>query len=124
MSIQSQRTLSIMIAMQDHIAAEGVASLLKTNGEITVTRVPSDDDIAILQATEQAQPTVLILDDGGAPHRTLQLMARLKLNPGMRILLVSLEDNHAQLYERHDINLQTEADFLMAIHGSGHYDGL
>lgn len=116
--MQTHPALRVMIAMQDHIATQGVERLLQKTSNLTILRASSIDESTVMQETEQAQPEVLILDNSDALHGPLQLIGLLEMHPGMRIVVVSLEDNHAWLYERHDIELQTESDFLNVIHGS------
>jgi hypothetical protein len=99
--------------MRGRILETGVASQLSYVDDVRVTIV--SDRRKIKGEILKMQPSVVILDADAAVSRSAQVLELLDALPKLRILLVHLDSNVVEVYDKQEITLREAADLVGVI---------
>jgi hypothetical protein len=100
----------VLIAVQSQVLAAGVESLLTSVAGLQACHADSDELPSLRAAIAAVQPRLLVLDAAQAPVQLLQ--ALFDGAPGLKVLVVNADNNLVQLYERRELALQVDTDWL------------
>jgi len=102
--------------MSGRIEEAAVRQLL--NGVDSLQAVSIADKQSIKQSVLRMQPCVVILDAEAAVSNSAQVLELFDTLPQLRILLVHVESNVVEIYDKHEITLQEPSELLDAIHAA------
>jgi hypothetical protein len=88
----------------------GVERLIKRTADFIVLKVASQDEKEIVQRIEETTSDVVIVDGGFLKNRALQLFHLLNAVKGLRILMMQINSNQIQIYDKREIVLEPSAD--------------
>jgi hypothetical protein len=104
----------VLIAVQAHVLATGIESVLKTVDGLVVNRIAFDDKNFILAQMDRLHPTILVLEEMQALAQVLPLLELFRLHPDLKILVVNADSNCVQVYERRNLFLEAGIDLVQA----------
>ena len=104
----------VLIAVQAHVLATGIESVLRSVDGLAVNRIAFDDKNIILAEMDRLQPAILVLEEMQALAQVLPLLELFRLHPDLKILVVNSDSNCVQVYERRDLFLEAGIDLVQA----------
>ena len=105
----------VLIAVQANVLATGIESVLKSVDGIAVNRIAFNDKNVIRAEIERLQPAILVLEEMQAVAQVLPLLELFRLHPNLKILVVNVDSNVVQVYERRELFLEAGNDLVQAI---------
>ena len=106
----------VLICIGDSIMETGVTNLVNSASDLRAVSIP--DNATIKRDIHTMQPCVVILDGDAAGAKSAQVLDLLDTLPQLRILMVHLESNMVQIYDKREITLREAADLIEHIHQS------
>jgi hypothetical protein len=106
---------SVLICLGGRIEEAAVHHLLRRSEDAPlVVSVP--DARTIKEEILKMQPCVVILDAEAAVAKSAQVLDMLELLPRLRILVVHLESNVVEVFDKHEITLRQVSELVDMIH--------
>ncbi len=105
----------VLIAVQAHVLATGIESVLKSVDGLAVDRIAFNDKNIIRAEIDRLQPAILVLEEMQAVAQVLPLLELFRLHPELKILVVNADSNIVQVYERRELFLEAGVDLVHAV---------
>jgi len=105
----------VLIAVQANVLATGIESVLKSVDGLAVNRIAFNDKNVIRAEIDRLQPAVLVLEEMQAVAQVLPLLELFRLHPNLKILVVNVDSNVVQVYERRELFLEAGNDLVQAV---------
>jgi DNA-binding NarL/FixJ family response regulator len=95
---------------------EALKSLLKQESDLHLACVAGADQAALLEAITQAQPDTILMNETDPQHtwRFLHFLQTVPALAGWQAIIVRLDDNAIDIYERRRI-MATQGDDLLTL---------
>ncbi len=95
---------------------EGITSLFATNEEWRLIRIKETDNIDVLNYAIQTEaPKAVIIYSGNHRNNTKLPQQLIQQYPELRIIVVSLENNAIEVYNRRTVDVKKVSDLLSII---------
>jgi DNA-binding NarL/FixJ family response regulator len=108
----------VVVVLSDSLIGRGVESLLSREMDLSVTSIPFVDNGALISKIEELKPDVVIMDESLIFRREVEFISLLRCYPKVRILVLSIQDNRINIYDREEIPVTQSTDLISAIMGS------
>jgi DNA-binding NarL/FixJ family response regulator len=108
----------VTVILSEFLIGKGVESLLSREMELSVTSILYDGDDGVIDHIERYQPSVVIMDESLLNGSSRNLFNQLLLYPKLRVLVLSVQDNRINIYDRKEILVSQSADLISAIWGN------
>lgn len=93
----------------------GLENLLEKQKSLKVFGIAYSGARELDQAISIIQPDIIIADRSNTTEITGEALNSIKSRPGVKIILVNLEDNHIEVYDNKRIFVKEIGDFLSEI---------
>ena len=111
-----RRKLRVVVLDSGLLFNEGLASLLRHEPDLRVSRVAYDCDGLFARKVGRARPDVIVLTEV-SPIDTIRVFRLLKDMPSLadlRVIIVRSDDNTVEIYKRHSVSV-VHHDNLLAL---------
>ena len=112
----NQRT--VLVVENDSLLGASVENILTRELGLNVVGVTPANEAALIQAIWHARPAIVILNEASSLTDAMNLMARLKDYPQLRVVVVNTDNNLVQIYDKRQV-LATPDNNLPAISRNG-----
>lgn len=100
---------------KDSLLGNGMSSLLAEKAGLEVMTYKIDSEPQLFKAVRQWSPMVLVIETT-CLEKSQGLVSRLLLQQeGLRVIVVSVQDNVVQVFDHHTIQVDKISDFLSVI---------
>jgi hypothetical protein len=106
----------VLVYMRVRILETGVISLLNAAGDLPAMRI--QDRRTLKGEILKMQPCVVILETESPGDQTAHVLEFLDIMPQLRVLLVHLESNVVDVYDKRQITLSDASDLIDLINQS------
>ncbi|MCI0520542.1 MAG: hypothetical protein L0Z70_09840 [Chloroflexi bacterium] len=110
-----RRPRRVLVVESELLLSAGLESLLSPCDELEVRGLRFTSECDLMNAVEEYQPDVLILEDRVLGDIASQLVKGEHKGPLMRVVCLNLEDNCLRIYEKRKIMVERSADFLAVV---------
>ena len=110
-----QRQMRVLMMTQNSLLGDALESILSQAINLLVHRILFADADGLLQATNDYQPEVIILEEGIVCESSLCLSNQWLDNGRLCIILVSPEVNQIHVHDKFRVSLTRAADFIALI---------
>jgi len=107
--------MRVLVIQSKSILAAGITSLLQQQGTF---------EVALCEEIDRFRPDVIILDASLGPAKISSLLSLLEVHQKLRLLVISLENNKVQVYEKQDQSINTLENLIKVIHGEYSHKGM
>jgi DNA-binding NarL/FixJ family response regulator len=108
-----KKSMKVILWGREDVLGHAVELFLNTCKEWEVIRISdkrSSEDL--IQQVEKANPNVVILYQGDCASQTDLPMRLMQDHPGLKVIMVSLENNSMEMYHRQKIYIKEVSDLL------------
>lgn len=109
--------MRVLVIQSKSILAAGITSLLQQQGTFEVARFGYQNKGKLCEEIDRFRPDVIILDTSLGPAKISSLLSLLEVHQKLRLLVISLENNKVQVYEKQDQSINTLENLIEVIHG-------
>ncbi len=106
---------NVLVILGDSFIGKGVESLLSKERDLLVLSLLFEDTPTLNRQIESLQPDVIIMDEELVNNEVFDLYHLLSGNPGLCMLVLSMQDNRVSLYKREEILVSHSNDLIAAI---------
>ena len=99
---------------------EGLLNLLKDEADLRVSTVAFVDELTFLRNVIETHPDVIVFNEAGPLYlaRIFELLMSLPFRSVLRVVVVRVNSNMVDLYERRQVITQQRSDFAALIRSS------
>ncbi len=116
--------MRVLVIQSKSILAAGITSLLQQQGTFEVERFGFQSKVRVCEELDRFRPDVIILDTSLGPTKISSLLSLLEVHQQLRLLVISLENNKVQVYEKQDQSINTLENLIKVIHGEYSHKGV
>lgn len=102
----------ILIVNNDEILGAGLENLLSNEGSLEVSGIATQDEAVLISEIQRLQPDTVILMAESRLSNPSRLFARLPEYGRLRIILVSIESNVLEIYDKQQIAANNWLSFM------------
>lgn len=104
--------MRILLAVNHLLLGDILEYLLSNIPAVCVWRAANVNAYGLLQALDQHQPEIIVLDNGLTGENLPHLLHQLLNHDHARIILVNNEENQVHIYDKSTATLSQVADFI------------
>jgi DNA-binding NarL/FixJ family response regulator len=104
----------VLILESDLLLSAGLENLLLGQKNLDVHGVTCSNVGELNAAINQIQPDIIIADTTYVTVTSGEVLNYLKMHPGVKTILINLEDNQIEVYDNKRIFIREIGDFLTA----------
>ena len=101
-----------MISNND-LVISGIERLIKRSGNFSIQKTASHDENEIIRHIQETTPEAVILDGSFEKNGSLTLLNLLNRMGALRLLVMQIDSNHIQIYEKHEASLEQADDLAL-----------
>ncbi len=116
--------MRVLVIQSKSILVAGITSLLQQQGTFEVERFGFQSKVRVCEELDRFRPDVIILDTSLGPTKISSLLSLLEVHQQLRLLVISLENNKVQVYEKQDQSINTLENLIKVIHGEYSHKGV
>ena len=105
----------ILVVTDNDLLLVGIERLLTITDEFPISKYVSRDENEIIRHIQETAPEVVIVDGTFEKTGSLQLTHLLDSMKDLRLLILQVDSNHIQVYEKREVLLQHAADLTAFI---------
>lgn len=105
----------VLLIHSDLLLLPGVESLLTQEDDLYLTRADLKNRAMLIDTIAQLQPNVIICDEKVCLADDWILCSFIHDFPELRLVIVSIKDNHILVYDKHEIAINGSNDLVTAI---------
>lgn len=106
---------NVLIVLGDSFISKGVESLLSRERDLLVLSLLFEDTNTLNRQIESLKPDIIIMDEELVTSEVIDVYRLLSNNPGLCMLVLSMQDNRVSLYRREEILVSHSKDLITAI---------
>ncbi len=110
-----QKRKKVLIAESERVLTAGLHSLLVAQGNFEVRGVSCDHIDEFIRAVRTFCPDVIIAEKSFMLTNLAILMDISMHYPRLRLVCLSLADNHLQVYEKRLVHVEADTDFFAVV---------
>ena len=109
--------LRVLVVNNDSLFGEGIESILRSESELVIRGITTDDAESLLREIDNYEPNVIVLVEEKTPFDTGRILPLFDQYPALRIVGVSLQSGQVRAYDQKHTTITGPADFLEIIRG-------
>ena len=102
----------VLILENDSVLNAGVKSLLLGNIHLNVYGAVCTNVGDLNLTIDQIKPDIIIADETDSHLNSVEILDFLKVYPGVKTILINLEDNQIEVYDKKQVFVKVFNDFL------------
>lgn len=112
--MEKQRCMLAYIS--ESLLGNGMGKLLELKPDLEVITVKIETEASLVKAIHKVEPQVLVIESH-CIEKDQGLIGRIMaLQEGMRVIVVSIEENSLQVYDHQKVKIKRIDDFISAIY--------
>ena len=100
----------ILVVSDNDLLLVGIERLLKRIVDLSIHMSVTQDEEEIIRHIQETNPEVIIVDGSFEKNGSLQLTRLLNSKKVMRLLIMNIDSNHIQIYDKREVSLEHTAD--------------
>lgn len=100
----------ILVVSDNDLLFVGIERLLNPAVNASIPQVASHDEEEIIRRIQETAPEVVILDGSFEQNGSLRLSHLLHCMKEVRLLIMQIDSNHIQIYDKREVSLEQSAD--------------
>lgn len=105
----------ILVVSDNDVLLVGIERLLKNTADLPIHKTVSRDEKEIIRQIQETASETVIVDGSFVINGALQLSNLLKSAKGLRILIMGLDSNRIQIYDKREVSLDFSTDLTSYI---------
>jgi DNA-binding NarL/FixJ family response regulator len=105
----------VLIVETDCILEAGIQSLLASRKDLIVRGITQTDVVTLMEAIAAYRPEVIVIDHRLLASHAARLLQDCSLFPELRVIGMSLSDNHLYIFDHKQMLVSQSTDFLSLV---------